>query len=53
MTLNRLTNEHPEWVDLPIGVLNRDGTISYLGSGATVFVGPGDDGFEPVLLFAI
>lgn len=57
-TLRTLIEKHPEWADLPVGILCSDGTVDYVNWSGAVFVSescPDNQdltGSATVLLFA-
>lgn len=57
-TLRSLLDKHPEWADLPVGILLSDGNVDYVNWAGSVFVSdphPENEeltGSATVLLFA-
>jgi hypothetical protein len=57
-TLRSLIEKHPEWADLPIGVLKSNGEVDYVDWSGSVFVSDPDidhtdvTGSKTVLLFS-
>lgn len=55
-TLREILEEHPEWVDLPVGVYRVDGGIDFVGCSGMVYLGHEYDDDEnqvgDVVLFA-
>ena len=37
MTLKKLLEEHPDWADLPIGVVRSDGYVDFVGDSGYVY----------------
>lgn len=50
-TLRDIIQEHPEWLDIPIGIYTESGEYDYVGARGFVYEGEGEDG-KPVVVFS-
>lgn len=40
MTLRDIVDQHPEWLDLEVGILREDGDIDFVGASGDVMLMP-------------
>ena len=53
-TLRDIITEHPEWLDLPVAILNRDGYYDYIEGSGMVYSDedPEQPGQGPIVVFS-